>query len=142
MDSHIKKNQDFLDLINKFIGVFTIDIRDEDIAKMATEFVEKIKSLEKKLNVTKDIYEDFKKKLEEAHARNQDKENAHLTLQQVMELFQEDLEKMQVLFDGVIDEIHELKEKYEKPQNPAEIAQPEESDSESDSQEVQDEPQI
>lgn len=109
---------------------------------MATEFVEKIKSLEKKLNVTKDIYEDFKKKLEEAHARNQDKENAHLTLQQVMELFQEDLEKMQVLFDGVIDEIHELKEKYEKPQNPAEIAQPEESDSESDSQEVQDEPQI
>lgn len=43
-----------------------IDIKDEDIAKMAREFVEKIKSLEKKLNVTKDIYEDFKKKLLEA----------------------------------------------------------------------------
>ena len=33
---------------------------------MAHEFVDKIKSLERKLNVTKDIYEDFKKKLEEA----------------------------------------------------------------------------
>lgn len=32
-----------------------------------------------------------------------------------MDIFMEDLEKMKVLFDGVIEEIHELKEKYEKP---------------------------
>lgn len=32
-----------------------------------------------------------------------------------MELFVEDLQKMKVLFDGVIEEIHILKEKYEKP---------------------------
>lgn len=67
VDSHMKKNKDFLDLINKFIGVFIIDIKDEDVAKMALEFIDKIKSLEKKLNVTKDIYEDFKKKLDEVH---------------------------------------------------------------------------
>lgn len=70
VDSHIKKNQDFLDIINKFIGVFVINIRDEDVSKMALEFIDKIKSLERKLNVTKDIYEDFKKKLEEAQLAN------------------------------------------------------------------------
>lgn len=43
-----------------------MNIKDEDVEKMALEFVDKIKNLERKLNVTKDIYEDFKKKLEEA----------------------------------------------------------------------------
>ena len=86
---------------------------------MALEFIDKIKSLERKLNVTKDIYEDFKKKLEEAQLANQGKADAHLTNQQVMELFVEDLQKMKVLFDGVIEEIHILKEKYEKPQENA-----------------------
>lgn len=66
VDSHLKKNQDFLDIINKFIGAFVIDIKDEDVQKMAFEFVDKIQTLEKKLNVTKDIFEDFQKKLEEA----------------------------------------------------------------------------
>lgn len=31
---------------------------------MVYEFIDKIKTLERKLNVTKDIYADFKKKLE------------------------------------------------------------------------------
>lgn len=33
---------------------------------MVFEFIDKIKTLERKLNVTKDIYVDFKKKLENA----------------------------------------------------------------------------
>lgn len=59
MDSHLKKNQDFLDIINRFIGAFIIDIKEEDVQKMATEFVDKVQTLEKKLNVTQDIFVDF-----------------------------------------------------------------------------------
>lgn len=63
VDSHLKKNQDFLDIINRFIGAFVIDIKDEDVQKMSMEFIDKIHTLEKKLNVTQDIFADFQKKL-------------------------------------------------------------------------------
>lgn len=91
---------------------------------MALEFVEKIKSLERKLNVTKDIYEDFKKKLDEAHQGMQTNEQAHLTHQQILDLFKEDLDKMKVLFDDIIEEIKAIKKKYEEDQPAVEDTSP------------------
>lgn len=34
------------------MGAFIIDIKEEDVQKMAMEFIDKIQTLEKKLNVT------------------------------------------------------------------------------------------
>lgn len=124
IDSHIQKNKDFLRIINLFLGVFQINIKEEDVMKMALEFVEKIKSLERKLNVTKDIYEDFKKKLDEAHQGMQNNEEAHLSHQQVLDLFKEDLDKMKVLFDDIIEEIKAIKKKYETDQPDVEETSP------------------
>lgn len=61
----MQENQDILDLINRFWGGFVLNISQDQVKEVVTEFIEKIKNLEKQLNVTQDVYKDFKKKLHE-----------------------------------------------------------------------------
>lgn len=68
-----------MDLINKFIGFFVIDVADKDVKKIAQEFIDKVKELERQLHLTQDMYLEFKKKLTEAQIANNNKENSHLS---------------------------------------------------------------